>query len=557
MPTTHINNQKSNMSDSSAIIAARREEVVAAYSNSVAKNKRCFLEGDDMATSEYIYPNQIFDANNIVDKFYNNKNRVISVQKKTKVGADGLMIEIAKLMTTHIDDDFVVNPTNVRIITGMSNVSWEKEMIDKAPECFKKNIFHHGKLKSSDLTNISNGLIIIDEIDTGDKEYQLLHKTLKEAGILDVKHMEEHNNHFVFISATMIRELYDLYRWGELHEVYKMTIPSSYIGHKDFLEKGIIKEFYPLNTKDNAEKWIKEDIIDNYGNDYRIHIVRINQKNSELVHDACIRNSVLFINHTSTDRIKHDELAKIFKEQLKSHIVIAVKGFFRRANLIPNKWKLRIGATHESWTEKIDNNVQIQGLPGRMSGYWRDDIENGHKTGPHRTSIKAINEYDKIYEDPFGVNSYECAGFKKNKGKVTTKPTMLHVRNINNLDPIDLPIVSEEEIDINTYRIYENEDNVREVCKILGYTYRKIKANEQGFKETSLNKKKSVASLREAVSKVPTAYGTNNGIITWRTCYPCYVDITDNTSLRFVVIIRPGTDENKLKECDEKYPSIS
>jgi hypothetical protein len=425
--------------------AARREEVVAAYSNAVAKNKRCFLEGDDMATSEYIYPNQIFDANNIVDKFYKNKNRVISVQKKTKVGADGLMIEIAKLMTTYIDDDFVVNPTNVRIITGMSNVSWEKEMIDKAPDCFKKNIFHHGKLKSSDLTKISNGLIIIDEIDTGDKERQVLHRTLKEAGILDVKHMEEHNNYFLFISATMIKELYDLYRWGELHEVYKMTIPKSYIGHKDFLEKGIIKEFYPLNTKDNAEKWIKEDIIDNYGNDYRIHIVRINQKNSELVHDVCIRNGVLFINHTSTDRIEHNELVKIFKEQLKSHIVIAVKGFFRRANLIPNKWKLRIGATHEIWTKKIDNNVQIQGLPGRMSGYWREDIENGHKTGPHRTSIKAIEEYDNIYEDPFGVNSYDCAGFKKNKGKVTANPTMLNVRNINNLDPIDLQIVSEEE----------------------------------------------------------------------------------------------------------------
>jgi len=446
------------MTDSNDMLlkAARREEVVAAYSNAVAKNKRCYLEGDDMATSEYIYPNQIFDANNIVDKFYKNKNRVISVQKKTKVGADGLMIEIAKLMTTHIDDDFVVNPTNIRIITGMSNVNWEKEMIDKAPDCFKKNIFHHGKLKSSDLTKISNGLIIIDEIDTGDKEYQLLHKTLKEAGILDVKHMEEHNNHFVFISATMIKELYDLYRWGKLHEVYKMTIPKSYIGHKDFLEKGIIKEFYPLNIKDNAEKWIHEDIIDNYGNDYRIHIVRINQKNSELVHDACIRNGVLFINHTSTDRIKHDELAKIFNEQQNNHIVIAVKGFFRRADLIPNKWKLRIGATHESWTKKIDNNVQMQGLPGRMSGYWRDDIENGHKTGPHRTSIKSINEYDKIYEDPFGMNTYECAGFKKNKGKVTTKPTMLNVRNINNLNPVDLPIVSEEEID---YKIFNTADD--------------------------------------------------------------------------------------------------
>ena len=156
-----------------------------------------------------ILPNIFFeDAINIVDKFYMNNRCVISIQKKTKVGADGLMIEIAKLLTTHNDDKFVVNPANVRIITGMSNAGWEKDMIDKAPNCFKDKIFHHGKLSRSDLTNLRNGLIIIDEIDTGDKEYQ----TLKEAGVLDVEHMKTHNNKFVFISATMIKELYHLYR---------------------------------------------------------------------------------------------------------------------------------------------------------------------------------------------------------------------------------------------------------------------------------------------------------------------------------------------------------
>tara|TARA_B100000787_G_C16178021_1_gene290134 strand:+ start:166 stop:1803 length:1638 start_codon:yes stop_codon:yes gene_type:complete len=545
------------MSDLNDIIAARREVVFKAYGSACAENKLRYLEGDDMATPEYIFPNQIVDANNIVDKFYNCKRRVISVQKKTKVGADGLMIEIAKIITTHIDDDFVVNPSNVKIITGMSNLSWEKDMIYKAPNCFKKNIFHHGKLHAADLMNISNGIIIIDEIDTGDKELQVLHRTLKDAGILDVKHMEEHNNHFVFISATMIKELYDLYRWGELHEVYRMTIPSSYFGHKDFLDKGIIKEFYPLNTKENAEKWVQEDILDNYGNDYRIHIVRVTPKTIDVVHNACIHNGIVFTNHTSTDRIQHDELTKLFKEKQKEHIVIAVKGFFRRANLIPNRWKLRIGSTHESWTKTIDNNVQIQGLTGRMSGYWRNNIEMGHKTGPHRTSVKAVGEYENIYEDPFGKNSYQCAGFNKNKGKISAKSTMLSTKHVKNLEAVDLPVVPDEKDDIKTYRIYDDEDIVHAVCKILKYDYRPVKENNEGFKETSLNKKGCVVSLRDAVNKVPTAYGTNNGIKTWRTYYPCYVDTTDTFSLRFVVIIRPGTDENMLIECDKKYHSIS
>jgi hypothetical protein len=545
------------MSCPSELISDNREEVLADYNAAVKRNKRRFTQGCDTATSEYIFPNQIEDANNIVDKFYNNKRRVISIQKKTKVGADGLMIEIAKLLTTHIDDKFVVNPANVRILTGMSNAGWEKDMIDKAPNCFKDKIFHHGKLSRSELQNIRNGLFIIDEIDTGDKEYQVLHTTLKEARVLDVNHMEEHNNRFVFISATMIKELYDLYRWGELHELYKMTIPTSYFGHKDFLDKGIVKEFYSLGSKENADKWVQEDIINHYGTDYRVHLVRVNVKIVDLVHNACIRNGVAFRNHTSTDRLSEDEIKEFFKEPLTQHIVLGVKGFFRRANLIPNSWKLRIGATHELYTRVVDNNVQIQGLTGRMTGYWRGDIEGGHKTGPHRTSIKAIEDYEKTYLDPFGMNTYQTAGFKKKKGKVSADTTMLSPKHIQNLKAVDLPLVKDEEVDINLYRIYSNEDVVRNVCKLLGYKYIPVEENKDGFKETSLNNRPSVVSLRDAVKKVPTAYGTNNGVKTYRTYYPCYVDTTDKTSLRFVVIIRPGTDINKLVECDEKFTPIT
>jgi hypothetical protein len=533
-----------------SLISARRESVLQAYNSAKAENHLRFLEGDDKATSEYIFPNQMEDANNIVDKFYKNKRRVVSIQKKTKVGADGLMIEIAKLLTTHIDDQFVVNPANVRILTGMSNAGWEKDMIDKAPNCFKDKIFHHGKLSRAELLNIRNGLFIVDEIDTGDKEYQVLHNTLKEAGVLDVKHMKEHNNLFVFISATMIKELYDLYRWGELHELYKMTIPDSYFGHKDFLEKGILKEFYSLSSTENADKWIQEDII-SYGTDYRVHLVRVTAKIVDVVQNACIRNGVAFRNHTSTDRLSEDEIQEFFKEPLTQHIVLGVKGFFRRANLIPNRWKLRIGATHELYTKVVDNNVQIQGLTGRMTGYWRGDIEGGHKTGPHRTSIQAIEEYEKTYLDPFGTNSYQTSGFKKKKGKVYATPTMLSTKHIQHLEAVDLP----KEDDIHLYRIYSNEDVVRNVCKFLGYHYVSTKKNVDGFKETSLNNKTSVVSLQDAIHKVPTAYGTNNGVKTYRTYYPCYVDSTDNTSLRFVVIIRPG-DESKVIECDAKFPPL-
>lgn len=535
------------------LISARREDVLQSYNSARATNRRLFLEGDDKATAEYIFSNQMDDARNIVDTLYNNKRRVISIQKKTKVGADGLMIEIATRLTTHEDDAFVVNPANVRIITGMSNAGWEKEMIDKAPTCFKDKIFHHGQLSKADLTNMRDGLIIIDEIDTGDKEFQVLHNTLKDAGVLDVKHMEEHNNRFVVISATMIKELYDLTRWGQLHELYQMTIPTSYFGHKDFLDMDIVKEFYSLRSHENADKWVQEDILAHYGNEYRVHIVRVTANTVGIVQDACIRNDIRFRNHTSTDRLSDDEIKELFKEPLTYHIVLGVKGFFRRANLIPNRWKLRIGATHEHYTKKVDNNVQIQGLTGRMTGYWRNEIEGGHKTGPHRTSIKAIQEYENTFMDPFGLNTYQTAGFKKKNGYVSADPTMLSAKHIQHLDAVDVPIVKDSGTDIKLYRIYSDEQTVRDVCHILGYRYVSIKNREDGFKETSLNNKTHVASLQDAIKKVASGYGGGSA---FRTCYPCYEDTTNKDTLRFVLIIRPGTDESKIADCDAVFPSL-
>jgi hypothetical protein len=531
------------MSISRDIISKRRERVIASYKEAELINYELFYNGDDRGTAEYIFPNQKEDANAIVDKFYKDNRRVISIQKKTKVGADGLMIEIAKLLTTHIDDNFIVNIDSVRILTGMSNASWEKDMIDKAPNCFKDKIFHHGKLSRADLMSITNGLFIIDEIDTGDKPDNVLPDLLHEAGILDVEHMKTHNNRFVLISATMIKELYDLYRWGPLHALHKMIIPPSYIGHKDFLDKGIIKEFYSLENVEDAERWIQEDIIDNYGDDYRVHIVRVDTKTVHIVQNACIRKGVTFRNHTSIDRLSEIEIKEFFKEPLSRHIVLGVKGFFRRANLIPNKWKLRIGATHERWTRIIDYSVQVQGLPGRMSGYWRDIIESGHKTGPHRTSLKAIEEYEKIYEDPFGKNSYQTAGFKKTKGTVCAEPTMLSPMYIKNLDAIQLPGETLNDEFERGYRVFDTHEENDNYAKTVGAKRTTVyDTNDEGFKLCSTTHKKvhSLAEIETFISKSTTGSNMAKKIADIKVgeydCrrYVCYKDISNKSSECFV-----------------------
>jgi RNase P/RNase MRP subunit p29 len=448
------------------LLELNRKIVLTDYENACIRNMELHLTGDPRYSAEYVYPNQKNDANCILDKFYTHNIRVISVLKRTKVGMDGLMIEIAKNMTTIKDDSKTLLRKNVFFITAMMNVSWESQFKEKLPHCFVENVFHNGKLRSlkSKLKGIKNALLIFDEIDSGDKENQQLHSILKECGLLDIAYMESNNIRFIIVSATMVNELTHLNKWGDKHETYKMTIPESYIGTEDFIEKGIIQEFYPVNDTASATEWIQKDIILNYAKDFRIHLIRTDDASQLILENACISNHIQYRNHNSQDRIDSTELNNLFSQPLHNHLVIGIKGFYRRANLIPNSWKLKIGATHERYTGKWDMNVQVQGLPGRMSGYWRAEIENGHKTGPYRTSIDAINEYDHFYNNPLDQDfQYQTSN--------SSKKTFLSPHNIKNLlyvDPLhemnnNVPIIIES-IDKKFLEFRTRKNKIKFIC---------------------------------------------------------------------------------------------
>ena len=61
------------------LISARREEVLQSYNSARATNHRLFIENNEKATSEYIFPNQMEDANKIVDMFYKNNGTKVQI----------------------------------------------------------------------------------------------------------------------------------------------------------------------------------------------------------------------------------------------------------------------------------------------------------------------------------------------------------------------------------------------------------------------------------------------------------------------------------------------
>ena len=423
-----------SMTDAERFHSDNCELVHFSYMTAMAQNRADYTRGDLKGTKEYIFKNQKDDSANIVSRFHDSNIRALSVVKRTKLGMDGLMIQMMYDFGTHIDINFAVEPSNTLILTAMSNKAWEVDLKKKMPSCFADNVFHHGQLCNialrERLSVIENGLIIVDEIDTGDKQDQVLHKLLNDCGLLDINSMERRNMRFVFVSATMVNELKELKKWGNRHSTYYMTIPDAYIGHTEFLRRKIIQEFYEVKSVESSDKWIKEDIIDNYGNDFRIHIIRTDLKNVHYIEESCVKNKIMFRNHTSDERLTDKQIKEMIDNKSEYHIVIAVKGLYRRANLFPDAFKKRIGAVHEKCTKKPDTSVQIQGLTGRMCGYHREwIIDEGNKTGPYRTSVGCIEQYEEFIKNPSSKTKYNSNG----SNAIFLEPRF--IENLNYVEP--------------------------------------------------------------------------------------------------------------------------
>ena len=110
-------------------LSKQRNTVITSFAAAEAINDEQFDKGNPNATEFYVYPNQIDDAETVVKFFHEHPTcRIVSVRKPTKVGANGFMIMIAKLFTTHSDDDFLIHYENVFFITGMSNKDWDEQL---------------------------------------------------------------------------------------------------------------------------------------------------------------------------------------------------------------------------------------------------------------------------------------------------------------------------------------------------------------------------------------------------------------------------------------------
>jgi len=290
------------------------------------------------------------------------------------------------------------------------------------------------------------------------------------------------------------------------------------------------KKFFPMRLLDENKKSIISDICE------------------ELEWDKPIM-------HDSNSRIEN--IDRLIEDPPRKHTVIFIKGFWRASKRLIRQ---NVGATYEAIPKKQDVTSTSQGLTARFCDnyeYAGDQLDL-NKRPLHYCDKDAIEKYIEWFNNDcdYTKSEYQSNRIKSTgKGKVTSKPSKIHPSIVSNLPESEENSEENPAEKITHYRIYDNEETLKEVCKLLKYSYRKSEEKD-GFKLTSLNKKRCVVSLDDAIKKVSTGYGTNNGIITHRNFYPCYTNISDKSTLRFVLLIRPGTEPSILEEIDEKYPSI-
>jgi len=530
--------------------ASRRTSVQSSFQSAKDSNNTRYLEGDPRATAEYVWPNQMEDANNIVSILTTTDTVLLGIAKEPQVGMTGLLHYIPYLFCTHPDDDIVVDPKNVCIMTGMNNLDWENDTKNDFPACFSTQIFHHGKLQSAlpILKRIARegGVAIIDEIQNGAQQNQILHQVLRESGLLDIQVLESKKVKIITASATMIKHIHQASHWGGKFQTYKMNIPANYIGFKRLKELQALKEWKNMKTIEKTREWFNE-IEEHYGEEKRVHLVRANAKMLTNISQVALERGFGVIPHTSKEKLTPEQKQMLFRDTLKQHWIIPVKNLWRAANRIPTMYKYRIGSVHEQWVKKVDNDVQAQGLPGRMLGY--NNYPPGHKIGPYYTSLKAINEYIAYADDPLSPeNAYQCARYKRSEDGVVrcTEKNIVSAHNIANLQAtggIGNPNFTTNE---KTFTVFKRADYAKAYAAALGYQWNEdvitqTMPDSNGFIVVGLNGPRQVHTTYEVVNKVHTAYGGENsdGSRAYRTCLVGYMDKEDMDSAMYVIVIRP------------------
>lgn len=432
---------------------------------------------------------------------------------------------------------------NIYIITGLSSVEWTEQTKKRTPKTIQDRVYHRGQFKKfiKDIKGKKNVLVIIDEIQIAARENQSLFKAFQESGFNDKQTLFKNDVKIVEFSATPNGTIYDRMKWGE--NSAKIMMPPGY-GYKscfDLLGEDRIKQFRDLTCWDKDKNVDKKKFnitfteiqktIDTFPEPkYNIIRTPTGQKGNIVIDNFKEKfpDEFKFVKYDQDSDLQNiNEVLKIKPEV--THFIF-IKEKLRCAKTL---FKSHLGFIYERYTVTPDDSVIIQGGLGRLTGY--DD--------PGETicftNIPSIKKYKKLWESDFEpedpINWKSNSTIFKEK-KLESKGT--YAKSQDNVDD-DESKNTEDSIYIKLCktqgeaRNYYNQDLHPQIGggkNVSRCGPKKKKANQDGFFETTVARKRRVYSYDEIYNIRKWALNKTSHKYTF---HPCYLDVNDKDTLRF------------------------
>jgi len=502
-----------------------------------------------------IHHNQRQAANDIISEFTQDRGTLLVLAVgKTQSGKTGVMSSLI-MNATNTTIDGYVPVANVFVITGLSSNEWKDQTKARLPQILRENVFHCSELNKGFAKKIKgkkNILIIVDEIQIACKVDQSLHNSFKK--LLDTKYMIETDIKIVEFSATPNGTYGNLEYWKGHYKTVKVQPGEGYVGHEELYEQGRIHQCQDLTIPENVQK-LYETIKSKFDSP-KYHIIRTKVGGGQ---DECVSVFKSII-HDEFNYLYHDsrnlESIDVYLDPKKGgkepdkHTVIFIKEMARCAKTYTKDF---IGVWYERCVNSFNDDVAVQGLAGRATGY--DD--NG--VSIIYTNIESMERYIDLWKKDFS-----CAvAWDSNTTKYSKKKNMtISTKTLNSSVTYDgVPLIKDEDKDEVKFEVVIKEHR-RDENQTLEQFWAMIKwksarnpfkdsnIDKNGFYKASTTGKKKAYLLSEIIEKTNTWNGAagfdvkskledaSSGDKLQSRGYVCYEDFSEESKNNPIIYVR-------------------
>lgn len=535
--------EKSNKDDiKRKILEAGRKELLASFDlirlNCELNDKQLYY--DNQETTANVVATTILEHTDVVFQL---------IVAMTQTGKTGCMVAVVE-KCIFAGCDMKINPKNVFIVTGLSSNDWREQTKDRVPDILEKNVFHRGELKklANRIGDASDVLVLMDEVHIAAKENMSIDKMLKDLGFKDMSVLRDRNINFVVFSATPNGILNDMNQWGDKYTKKLVMQPGvGYKGIREMIVSNRVFEAQDLYIEDEPDstmtfderekrlnkikpamdniKSLKKHIIEAY-NTPKYHIIRTP---SGLKADVVMNRfrEVFgregFRHLPCNSKSDESEVQTILENEPKMHTLIYIKEHLRCAvTLSP---KNRIGVLYERKPKVLNDDVIVQGLAGRATGY---DVPEDLIVYTNKDSLE---KYMKAWDN--GFESIGDMTFQGSRAK-KQKKTFTHPTGYQNHDVVVVEESNEEQEPVikKFSNFNEAKDYAKNVSGKQGPHLPKKYINSDGFYECNIRGIKKVWDVDEMYRerKCNIKNGAHYGF------RYCYEDINDKSTLQFWII---------------------